>query len=309
MKRIISFLFLIFVVSLLSFAVLAVEEPPSLDNHQFYGAVYWDKTAKDPQYVVAKVGGQTFSSLIKKVVSCGDNTCTGSYGSDPDNILRVQAEDGQTIQFFLDAVAVGKADYQSWEVSELNFNGASFPIEKKGCVEDWKCGSWSDCSAGTQTRSCNDLNKCDSDLLKKKEEQKCGTAATKPASTTDLTCSYDWTCTSWSSCTDSKQIRTCTRIDDCDAAFAAGKVAAVIHIDQPVGSQSCISGLTGSLPLKQLPSLSAPSVKPTTKPVVEKVSEETAGISVWLYVGIAIIVVAIVGLVWMLRRKSPPSGY
>ena len=214
----------------------------------------------------------------------------------------MQAEDGQNIQFLLDAVAVGKADYQSWEVSELNFNGASFPIEKKNCVEDWKCGSWSDCSAGTQTRSCTDLKKCNSDLLKKKEEQNCGSAATKTASTTDLKCSYQWDCTQWGSCVDSKQTRTCTRIDDCDAAFAAGKVAAVIHIDQPAGLQSCISGLTGSLPLKQLPSLSAPP-KTTTKPVAEKVAEETAGISLWLYVGIAIIVLAIVGLVWMLRRK------
>jgi len=306
MKKLINIIFLVFVVSLLSFAVVAVEQPPLLDNHQFYGAVYWDKTAKDPQYVTAKVAGQTFTSLIKKEY-CGEKTCTGSYGKDTDNILRVQAQGGQTIQFFLDALAVGKADYQSWEVSELNFNAASFPIEKKGCVEDWKCGSWSDCSAGTQTRSCNDLNKCKSDSTKTTETQKCGTATTKIPSTTDLKCSYDWDCAQWSSCTNSKQTRTCTRIDDCDAAFAAGKVAAVIHIDQPVGSQSCISGLTGSLPLKQLPSLSAPPVKTTAKPAAEKVTEESAGISVWLYVGIVIIVLAIVGLVWMLRRK--PGEY
>ncbi len=310
MKKLISVLFLIFVVSGLSFTALAAEQPPSLENHQFYGAVYWDKTAKDPQYVVAKVGVQTFTSLIKKEY-CAEKTCTGSYGKDTDNILRVQAQNGQTIQFFLDTLAVGTADYQSWEVSELNLNAASFPIEKKGCVEDWKCGSWSDCSAGTQTQSCTDKNACNSDLLKKKETQSCGTAGTKTASTTDLKCSYQWDCTSWSSCVDSKQTRTCKRIDDCEAQFAAGKVAAVIHIDQPAGSQSCISGLTGSLPLKQLPSLSAPSVKTMTKPtVVEKTTASTtSGISVWLYVGIAIIVLAIVGLVWMLRKKSPPQEY
>ncbi len=301
MRKLINIIFLIFVISLLSFAVVAVEQPPSLDNHQFYGAVYWDKTAKDPQYVVAKVGGQTFTSLIKKEGSCS-KTCTGSYGNDPDNILRVQAQNSQTIQFFLDAVAVGTALYQSWEVSELNFNVANFPIVKTGCVEDWQCGSWSDCSAGTQTQSCTDKSACNSDLLKKKETQSCGTAGSKTASTTDLKCSYQWDCTTWSSCTNSQQARTCKRIDDCDAAFAAGKVAAVIHIDQPAGLQSCISGLTGSLPLKQLPSLSAPPVKTTAKPAVAA-TPASGGISVWLYVGIVIIVVAIIGLVWMLRRK------
>ena len=57
------------------------------------------------------------------------------------------------------------------------------PITPTGCTPSWSCGSWSACSiTGTQTRTCNDLNNCETTLNKPAESQTC-TQPTQPICT------------------------------------------------------------------------------------------------------------------------------
>lgn len=290
-----------------AFSLLAQEAPPSLENHQFYGAVHWDKTAKDPVTVVAKVGTNSFSAVIKKE-SCGEKTCSGSYGKDADNILRVQASAGATIQFYLDTVKLPLTSvYKAGEVTILDLNVATSPVEKPGCVADWKCSEWSVCSAGKQARSCTDANQCDPDKLKKSETQGCGAGMVQKTAADVLECSYQWDCTDWSACVGGQQTRACEQIDDCDSEFAAGTVSSVAGYSEPAELQTCVVGLGGSLPLKAagatagLPKSTLPSVK-------EDVSEQ-AGLSLWVYAGIVVILLGMIGLWLVLRKRSagPPQ--
>lgn len=81
-------------------------------------------------------------------------------------------------------------------------------IHESTCVENWNCGSWSDCTEqGTQTRTCTDTNAC-------------GTSKNKPPTTQSCTyvkpCTENWNCGSWSECTEQgKQSRTCTDLNSC----------------------------------------------------------------------------------------------
>ncbi len=45
--------------------------------------------------------------------------------------------------------------------------------EEPKCQESWSCGNWSECSDGTQTRTCADLNSCGTEGLKPTETQPC----------------------------------------------------------------------------------------------------------------------------------------
>ncbi len=290
-----------------SLSVLAQEQPPSLENHQFYGAVYWDKTAKEPAKVIAKVGTSSFSSPIKKEY-CGDKTCTGSYGKDSDNILRVQATAGAEIKFYLDTLEVWKTSYAAGSVTVHDINVAKNPVEKPGCTPDWKCAEWSACTSGKQSQSCTDQNKCNPDEATKTETRDCSTGSVKKGSapssitTTEIKCYYQWDCSEWSSCANNQQTRKCSRIDNCDAQFAAKKVPAVVEISKPAELKSCISGVTGALPLKSEGAVTPPpAVKAPTKPPVEE-KEEAAGISVWIYGGIGVIILGLIGL-WLMMRK------
>lgn len=286
-----------------SLSALAQEQPPSLENHQFYGVVYWDKTAVAPTTVIAKIGEQSFSSMIKKT-ACGEKTCSGTYGSDTDNILRIQAAAGATIQFYLDAVKLPVTSlYKAGEVTVLDLIVATPPIEKPGCTADWKCGSWSSCTTGKQTRSCIDENKCNSDKLTQKETQSCGTAIKE--TTEVLECSYEWDCSEWSTCVGGQQTRVCEQLDDCDAQLTAGAVSSVVAYAEPAELQSCVVGLAGSLPAKKL-GATTPMTK-QTEPTIEE--SKSSGLSVWVYIGIAIIVLGLIGLWLALRRKSaaPPE--
>jgi hypothetical protein len=41
------------------------------------------------------------------------------------------------------------------------------------CEESWDCTEWSSCINGTQTRTCTDLNKCNTTELKPAESKSC----------------------------------------------------------------------------------------------------------------------------------------
>ncbi len=125
MKKIISIL--LFGLLILSFFVIA-DNPPNLLNHQFYGDVIWTKSTVVPKEVIAKVGNQSFKSLIEDS-PCLESTCVRKYGYDSNNILRVQAKAGETIHFFVDNTKVKDYVYSEGEVTELNLD---LTIELKG---------------------------------------------------------------------------------------------------------------------------------------------------------------------------------
>ena len=41
------------------------------------------------------------------------------------------------------------------------------------CTEDWSCDAWTECSGGTQTRTCTDVNDCETEENKPAESQTC----------------------------------------------------------------------------------------------------------------------------------------
>src|SRR3989344_2895904 len=94
-----------FFLILLTFIVLAIE-PPSLENHQFYGYVFWNEDETAPEVVLAYLEEDYFSSLITPL-NCANLVCIGKYGYGSDNILRVEGgKEWDLIFFEVDAVTV-----------------------------------------------------------------------------------------------------------------------------------------------------------------------------------------------------------
>lgn len=63
----------------------------------------------------------------------------------------------------------------------------NFSLRKAGsqpnppqCTEQWQCGQWSACSAGTQTRTCVDANACGTTANKPSESQSCAVTPPTP---------------------------------------------------------------------------------------------------------------------------------
>jgi hypothetical protein len=95
------------------------------------------------------------------------------------------------------------------------------------CVENWTCTDWSECTAGTQTRTCTDLKKCGTTKSKPSETQSCEVQAPL--------CTEDWSCTNWSDCVSDQQTRTCTDANACGTTES-----------KPDESQNCVSVTTSS---------------------------------------------------------------
>jgi hypothetical protein len=71
---------------------------------------------------------------------------------------------------------------------------------EKECIEDWRCGAWSGCFNGMQTRECTDRNACGTDAYRPYTRMPCS-----------VPCSAHWNCTEWSTCTPAgEQTRECT---------------------------------------------------------------------------------------------------
>lgn len=233
-------------VMLLAMGVLA-RDPPSFENQQFLGNVYWDTNvtaAATPQAVTAQLASGSYTSIIKEKL-CSESICSGTYGKQADNILRVQGTTGQLIRFYIGSELVGNASYTPDAITPLHFNlsvrmgNGSLSDEENetnrtgprpGCVPNWLCGSWSVCEVNiSQLRSCIDRNSCDPDQLSRNETQRCGANTTASASSTAATCTYEWQCTAWGACSpEGEKTRSCQRVDQCDIRFARGEVQRVI---------------------------------------------------------------------------------
>ena len=153
-----------------------------------------------------------------KVDSVSDNSVSLTIQSNP---IKVDISIGEEKKFDLD-----NDGYYDIKI-KLNNIVDGIPdlyvkkIYESTCVENWNCGSWSDCTEqGKQSKTCTDTNSC-------------GTSKNKPSTAQSCTyvkpCTEDWNCGSWSDCTEQgTQTRTCTDVNSCETAK-----------NKPSTSQSC----------------------------------------------------------------------
>ncbi len=227
--------------------VAAVEAPPNLVNHQFYGNVYWDANITvAPTQVDARLVDSTFSSLIQEI-HCTEVLCSATYGQAADNILRVQgSNNGLPVTFFLGEKQVTQVTYKGGEAQALDLNIATTPIS---CTPNPDCTEWTGCLNDKQNRSCYDVNKCGPAAgWNKTEEQGCGAnseasrsrsnSANATSGSSSSGCSMTWGCSLWSLCVGSEQRRVCSRSDVCGAS--------AIFSAKPEESKVCGSGTGGT---------------------------------------------------------------
>jgi len=114
----------------------------------------------------------------------------------------------------------------------IDCGGCSGPLPSGGgggggtfitCKENWTCTDWSGCVNGLQTRTCTDLNKCNTIKNKPNETQSC------VVQTPQTPCIEDWSCADWSDCINNQQTRTCTDLKNCGTT-----------VDKPIESRDCI---------------------------------------------------------------------
>jgi len=88
------------------------------------------------------------------------------------------------------------------------------------CIENWQCSSWNECTTGTQTKTCTDLNNC-------------GTFENKPIETQSCElCQEEWNC-QWTECSDKdKSSYPYDCIDNNDCKTSNSKPSNSIPCDQ-----------------------------------------------------------------------------
>ncbi len=54
-------------------------------------------------------------------------------------------------------------------------------VQQPACIEQWKCGEWSECLDGKQYKSCQDLSSCRTYTFRPATEKSCGPQTERPA--------------------------------------------------------------------------------------------------------------------------------
>ncbi|MBI2151704.1 hypothetical protein HYU21_03210, partial [Candidatus Woesearchaeota archaeon] len=195
--RILFIVSLVLILFLLSF--IAIAEPPSLKNQQFYGKVVWKATQNTPLKVIVKSGTQTWESTILRPSCTAQGNCEGSYGEDTSNILRVQPA-AASLAFYIDTISVKSETYQPYKVTKVDLDiSSSAPLPAPSTPQTQLPATTSPTTPTTPTAST--------------------TTPTTPRTTTLVTktaCEYKWDCTQWSVCTNGMTTRSCSRTDTCD---------------------------------------------------------------------------------------------
>ncbi|MFH1787452.1 MAG: hypothetical protein ABH811_01540 [archaeon] len=114
-------------------------------------------------------------------------------------------------------IGIWARDPSGQSISEfyVNINLTQSPL---GCVSNWTCTDWSDCTGGFQTRTCEDENECENESGKPLERGYCSSTE----------CVQKWNCTKWSECIGESQIRSCVDTNLCGN-----------NSQKPLESQSC----------------------------------------------------------------------
>ncbi len=307
-------------VLLLSSSFAVAQEPPSLENHQFFGTVTWNASLTTPQKVIAKTSSREFSSLIRDL-SCAAalGTCNGTYGYATENILRVQGNRGEQVSFFVDTRKVLNFIYAPDTATRLDLDLTSPPRLEENltgeCRSNWNCTEWTSCINSWQNRTCLDMNRCDANESTTRETKRCLPSGGIGA---QRTCEYQWSCGPFGSCIGNFRTRTCTQTDDCDVKKAAGLVDTVVPTPA-VEEEFCVSAPTPS----PAPS-PAPAPAPTTScfdnlknrgetrvdcggpcPACKEIKEE-GGLPWYVYAGIGLLAaLGILAAVYFLVLRGP----
>ena len=271
----------------LTFLVLAAEEPPVLDNHQFYGQVQWDKNVTiAPAVVIAKVGETSYVSSVETGGTCDALVCKSKYGY--TEIIRVQATAGAQIEIFLDNELIESIAYEANKAQKYDINIAAVPFS---CDPDWDCDAWTNCTNGTKSHFCVDKNKCDPAELNKTITNKCGTVVnvTTNVTSTPIVCFYVWDCSSWSACINNQKSRTCTRTDSCDTKLAAGDVDSIVKTPKLSEKDVCISTTTPT------PSAAEPEVPAFPEQTIPEPAEEKSNLLYYI-IGFVVFILIVGGV-------------
>lgn len=125
------------IIFLLALSVVMADNPPSLSNHQFFGDVTWEGTT--PKEVVAKIGTTEFKSTVKINGPCvSGQVCKGTYGSDNDNILRVQGKSGDTVEFYVSDKKITSTAYKVSGVTRVDLDTTKKEEVKKETTKTTK---------------------------------------------------------------------------------------------------------------------------------------------------------------------------
>jgi len=274
-------IFLLFLLTFVVGGVMAVDQPPSFENEQFYGDVTFAVGQTAPASVVVKVGTNSFSSSITEV-KC-DTICKAHYGYGAGNILRVVGTAGVPVVFYVDDVLVKEMSYVSGAAMKLDFDvttsvkkeealSGQTPVTNipSSCSPSWNCSKWTACDGnGNKTQYCEDVKRCDPLKWNTTETKKCvkdksgnfPVTVEKPT----VVCVYQWYCTAWSTCFNGKQTRGCSQTDKCDADMKAGKVTSIIKYPQPSLSKGCVEDVIAPVSVPQETALPPKPIISVTK--------------------------------------------
>lgn len=297
-----------FVLAMVMFTHIVFAVPPSFDNNQFYGKVTWDVDATAPVKVSA-VSGLILAESVIKSSNCTAELCTGTYGQDTDNILRITgAKDGDIIIFLVNKINAANSTYNSGSVTELNLSIVTIKAAPK----------------------VNDTPK----INETKNESKTNTTANLTNTTyknvTDViipnvtappvlgNCIQEWDCSSWSACLNNVQTRSCYQVDNCDVQLEQGLIASIVEMPKLPESQGCVSP-SPSKPVP-VPETPKPIVPKADKPIANctdklKNQDETGvdcggkckacASALMYYVGGAVVAIIIVVLLLFFLRRGP----
>jgi len=227
-KMISNKLFLIVLVSLVMFSVsvFAIQGQP----HQFWGDVTVNGApAPDGTVVSAFIDGSQVATTT---------TSGGIYGTAPASAFYVPDTDpasraGKTISFFVNGINTGTTFvFTALEANSLNFTVTiSSPPSSGGSSSGGGGGGGGGGSSGGGATSSGGSSGGSN-----------GSSTGTTTTTTSGTCTEQWACTDWSSCTDGLQTRSCTDANACGT-----------DNNKPIESQPCstVTGETTSAPGQQ----------------------------------------------------------
>ena len=220
-----SYTILLIVMMLFASMVLA-ENPPSLTSfEQFYG-----------QVMGLPAGSFTLRAKVGINVVGTTAIANGKYGYAPT--FKITARNNETITFVVVSslgveTGVGTAVYQEGAATVLNFGLTSVTPSQNVSPNQPSSPS----STGTSTSRSSSRGSTPS-----------GNFPTPAAGT----CLYNWECSSYSTCQNGEQTRTCRRVDNCDTLKTQGKVKDVIVLAKPLETQTCSSGTTVAAPVAKI---------------------------------------------------------
>ncbi len=135
----------------------------------------------------------TLALLVLPSVAFAAGNCTKEGGKDYYTVGTATVEgignstdqcisDKRLLEYYCDEQGKFEYEYYDCDVSCVDgacSGGPVIPPSNETCVESWKCSNWTGCVTNQQTRTCEDLNACNTTLNKPAETQSCGT--TTPA--------------------------------------------------------------------------------------------------------------------------------